>query len=101
MNGVRRSTTSGAVKKMRVTNDINFEDDNEGTAVPFYEDSSRRIDVENFLFHLGYKESIVVLFMALSYKPKEISKIMGYSTANDVYQILLKMRNNYDVKNEF
>lgn len=86
---------------MRVTNDINYDDEPQGTAVPFYEDSVRRIDVENFLFGLGYKESIVVLFMALSYKPKEISKMLGYSTANDIYQILLKIRNNYNIKNEF
>ena len=84
-----------------VTSDIDYENNDQMSVFPSYEDSMRRLDVEDFIYKLNMKETITILFMAMSYKPKEISDILGYKNVNNVYQILYRIRNLKSTKEEF
>jgi hypothetical protein len=89
---------------MRVTNDTRERDDESmgwDAIAPSYEDSMRRIDVENYIFHLDMKESIVLLFTASGYGPEDIRKILKYRDVNTIYQIRARMRSNAIKEAEF
>ncbi len=75
----------------KVITDIDY-DDQQPYALPSYVDSDRRIDVERFIFNMSMNESIVVLLLAMSLKPKEIAVVLQRKNVNYVYNIIAKLR---------
>lgn len=93
-------TSCGPVKKKKMDRDIDEVSHYHNIPDP-YEGSMCGLDVENFIFKLDMQESTILLFMALSYKPKEICKLLGYKNLGSIYQILTKMRNLQAIKEDF
>ncbi len=87
---------------VRVLADVERDDDiHESSVYPSYVDSDRRVDVERFIFGLTQDETLVVLFSAMSFKPKEICNIVGRKNVNFVYNILAKLRRGKVWEQEF
>jgi hypothetical protein len=59
---------------------------------PRYEDSIRRVDIENFIFSLTLMESMALVFLALGDKRKDIAKRMGYRNVTTISKLVLRMR---------
>jgi hypothetical protein len=59
---------------------------------PSFEESINTFDVEDFIYRLPMHESIVLLFISLGYKRKDIQEMLGYKYVSSINQIVLKMR---------
>ena len=66
---------------------------------PSFEDSIHRFDVEDFIFRLPVNESIVLLFISMGYKRREIQKMLGYKYVSSINQMVLKMRKIHSCNN--
>lgn len=61
---------------------------------PHY-DSVSRIDIEKFIFKLSMNEVVVLLFLAMGYKRKEVKEIMGYKNVQNINQIVMRLREKH------
>lgn len=78
----------------KILNDLPDEDEFD-YLIPSYEDYQYGLDIEAFIHSLSYQETLTLLFLSLSFKPKEIRDIMGFKNVNSIGKIVMTLKDKY------
>lgn len=66
------------------------------TIIPSTEDFIYSLDIEKFIYKLSEKEAIVLLFLSMGFKAKEIKEIMGYKNVNNINKIVMSLKKTFN-----
>jgi len=79
-------------EKRRIVENKNDDPDYIDSIIPPHEDFIYGIDIERFIYQLTSEQSIVLLFLSLGYKPKEIRSILGFKNVNSIGKIVMGLK---------